>query len=219
MRGSRRKSLAAAVLAVALTACGLAVVGTGQEQPVDGGGAPRGQADVVLNAEGSTSSRDGGTQTDGGQTDGSGVDGSDAHASSYDCNGAPVSSCAACGGQPSLCAGTNTCVTECSTDCAGSRIACFRCDAVTGAVTGTCQAENDAGYCVNDDYAPGVACPCGKGDAAVCPGDFQKCVRESDASPYACHSCGEAVTAGGPNCKNGKQCDFGGSAADHLTCH
>jgi hypothetical protein len=202
--------VAIALAASAAIQCGAF---TGSEDTLDAASTTEGGASdaPATSTEGSVAMTDAGVPTS--------VDAADAGAPKYECNGAPVTTCALCSGKPSLCGTTNTCVQTCSTDCTGFRVACFRCDTSGANVVGTCEAENDAGYCMNDDYAPGIACPCENGDASFCPGDYQKCVRETDASPYACHSCGELVTSGGANCKGGGQCDFKGSATDHLTCH
>jgi hypothetical protein len=131
-----------------------------------------------------------------------------------------VTSCSDCAGKPTACAATNSCVTDCATDCAGARIACFRCFGGGATVVGTCEKENDAGYCMGGVYTPGAACPCMNKDASACPGDNQICI-DGGAGVFGCRSCGEPGTKD-QICKGGsgaQKCDFMGNAADHLTCH
>jgi hypothetical protein len=222
VKRSRRLITVQILLGLALAACGLSVAGTGTLVVAADAGAstdatvgPNSEAGGIV--DGSSGGLDGADGADG-ATDG-GVDSGPL----YDCNGSPVFTCATCAGHPSAC-GT-TCVTQCSSDCPGFRVACFMCFPDASTVIGTCEKENDAGYCMNGDYSPGIACPCAGGDPSTCPGDYQRCFAPDggDSGPQACHSCGEPDPPGPPKpmCKNpnNKPCDLMGNPTDHLTCH
>ncbi len=203
---------------VIAAACGLGTNGTG-ENVVD---RPEGSTpvDATVGDEGFVVTDSGTTQDSGvadSATDGGAADGE--AGTTFDCDDAGLTSCATCAGRPTACAANHTCVAECSTDCPGARVACFRCFGGGVVVEGTCEVENDAGYCMGGVYAPGAACPCFNRDASTCPGDFQMCL--DAGSGYACHSCGEPFTDK-VVCKGGsgaQKCDLGGNATDHLTCH
>lgn len=203
--------------AVIAAACGLSTNGTGEnvgDHPDAGTPVDATVSDVIV------------VETDGGSSPDARFDASAADAEldgdggTYTCDGVDagsVASCADCPGKPSACAATGACVTECASECMALRVACFRCTGGGATVIGTCEAESDAGYCLNGAYA-GMACPCAAKDASACPGDFQICL--DAGAGYACHSCGEPGTKD-LVCKGGTgamKCDLGPDAATSYTC-
>jgi len=207
--------------AVVAAACGLATNGTGEnvgDHPETGSPIDATVGDeVTVDTDGGVIVMD--SSTDGSSTNDASED-ADANLPTFLCDDAGITSCSACVGRPTACGSTGACVAECTTDCPGARVPCYRCSNGGLVVDGTCEAEDDAGYCLNGAYSPGAACPCPMNkDASGCPGDFQVCM---DAGlGYSCHSCGEPGTKD-QVCKGGTgamKCDMAPDAAQNYTCH
>jgi hypothetical protein len=120
------------------------------------------------------------------------------------CNGACVSSCAACDGGIVLCTATRSCASDC-TVCApfGLGVTCYSC---SGAPSGFCAGNVSA--CPNDTNAG--ACPCASSDAGDCPGATQICT--GGGSPL-CKTCGQGGTDK-KQCGDGLFCTASTGACD-----
>jgi hypothetical protein len=129
------------------------------------------------------------------------------------CNGActDASTCAGCSAGHARCAATNTCGCGGCKDDAGTAapVECFVCDANRQNAVGTCQPDDVAKFCLNNDpnnYGGGHHCGCSNSDPSSCPGPNQVCV-EYQGIGGLCMTCGEQnAPTDNAACQGGTKC-------------
>lgn len=218
MRHWGRVLLVSLSIACVAVACSLENGGTILGEGADGSSG----GDGTVGGDGSTD--DGSSGGDGSSTGDSGDASADSGGDSgtpatFLCAASPVGQCQTdCPGFPNNCPALGICVNDCTT-CVSDAGAldvryCNACFDDGGPAIAVCVPSDPAS--VASCLAGYTRCPCPT-SVSDCPGPYQTC--ESNE----CFACGEPDAGNdGHNCKGGtggKNCDTGGSAADHLRCH